>query len=157
LGDSRSLVFDVICGVLSNVGKLRVLVVDDHAGMRDGISAVVNAQPDMMVAGAASDGQEAIQRFKALGPDVSLLDWNLPLVPGEEVLSTLTTEFPKARFIVITALTDDDCIRRALSLGAQAYLHKDMLRRELVPAIRAVHQGQQYLPDTVSERLKRNN
>jgi len=122
--------------------------------MREGICAVVNAQPDMTVVGEAGDGQEAIQRIRALLPDVSLLDWNLPIIPGEEVLVALATEFPKSRFIVITALTDDDCVRRALSLGAQAYLHKDMLRRELVPAIRAVHQGQQYLPNRVSNRPK---
>jgi DNA-binding NarL/FixJ family response regulator len=130
--------------------KLRVLVVDDHAGMREGIGAVVNAQSDMMVVGEASDGQEAIQQFRALQPDVSLLDWNLPVVRGEDVLTKLGTEFPNARFIVITALSDGDCIRRALSLGAKGYLHKDMLRRELLPAIRAVHRGQQYLPDNVS-------
>jgi DNA-binding NarL/FixJ family response regulator len=141
-------------GVLSTVGKLRILVVDDHAGMREGICAVVNAQPDMMVVGEASEGQEALERFRALQPDVSLLDWNLPMVPGEEVLETLIKEFPKARFIVITALSDEDCIRRALCLGAQACLHKDMLRRELLPAIRAVHQGQRYTPNQVSNRQK---
>ena len=134
--------------------KLRVLVVDDHAGMREGISAVVNAQSDMTVVGEASDGQEAIQQFRALQPDVSLLDWNLPVVGGEEVLRKLGTEFPKARFIVITALSDKDCVQRAFGLGAQAYLHKDMLRRELLPAIRAVHQGEQYLPDKIATRFK---
>jgi len=124
--------------------------------MREGISAVVNAQPDMMVVGEASDGQEALERFRALQPDVSLLDWNLPIVPGEEVLETLIKEFPKARFIVITALSDDDCIRRALSLGAKACLHKDMLRRELLPVVRAVHQGQKYTPNQVSNRQKQD-
>jgi DNA-binding NarL/FixJ family response regulator len=143
--------------VLSESAKIRVLVVDDHAGMREGISAVVNAQPDMTVIGEARNGQEAVQQFKALQPDVSLLDWNLPLVPGEEVLTTLGAEFPNARFIVITALSDGDCIRRALSLGAKAYLHKDMLRRELIPAIRAVHQGQQYLPNTISNWLRNDS
>jgi DNA-binding NarL/FixJ family response regulator len=122
--------------------------------MREGICAVVNAQPDMIVVGEASEGQEALERFRALQPDVSLLDWNLPIVPGEEVLETLIKEFPKARFIVITALSDEDCIRRALCLGAQACLHKDMLRRELLPAIRAVHQGQRYTPNQVSNRQK---
>src|SRR5712664_3740961 len=136
--------------------QIGVFVIDDHAGMREGISAVVNAQPDMMVVGEAADGHEAIQRFRELQPDVSLLDWNLPIVRGEEVLGTLCAEFPKAPFIVITALNDDDCIRRALSLGAQSYLHKDMLRRELLPAIRAVHQGRQYLPDPIASRLKKD-
>jgi two-component system NarL family response regulator len=132
------------------------LVVDDHAAMREGISALVNTQSDMIVVGEASDGREAIQRFRALQPDVSLVDWNLPVVRGEEVLTTLGKEFPQARFIVITALNDDDCLRRALQLGARAYLHKDMLRRELLPAIRAVHGGQQYLPGEIVNRLKDN-
>jgi len=125
-----------------NNRKIRVLIIDDHAGMREGITAVVNAQPDMIIVGQAGDGREAIQQFRDLRPDVSLLDWNLPVVGGEEVLSTFREEVPKARFIVISALNDEGCIRRALSLGAQCYLHKDMLRRELLPAIRAVHQGE---------------
>jgi len=124
--------------------------------MREGITAVVNAQPDMTVVGEASDGQEAIERFRGLQPDVSLVDWNLPIVPGEEVISRLSAEFPQSRFIVITALNDDDCMRRALRLGALAYLHKDMLRRELLPAIRAVHQGHQYLPAEIANRVKKN-
>jgi two-component system, NarL family, response regulator len=134
--------------------QIRVLVIDDHAGMRDGISAMLNAQPDMKVAGVASDGREAIERFKELQPDVSLVDWNLPIVRGEEVIATLGKEFPEARFIVITALNNDDCIQRAKSLGARAYIPKDMLRRELLGTIRAVHQGQQHFPEKIINRLK---
>jgi DNA-binding NarL/FixJ family response regulator len=126
--------------------RIRILVVDDHAGMRDGISAMVNAQPDMMVAGLASNGREAIEQFRVLQPDVSLVDWNLPIVRGDEVIATLIKEFPEAKFIVITALNDADCIKRARSLGARAYIHKDMLRRELLAAIHTVSQGQQYFP-----------
>jgi len=124
--------------------------------MREGISAVVNAQPDMIIAGEASDGRQAIERFRELRPDVALVDWNLPSIPGEEVLTTISAEFPNARLIVITALTDGDCIQRALRLGAQAFLHKDMLRRELLPAIRAVYEGHQYLPAEIVNRLKEN-
>ena len=127
--------------------RIRVLIVDDHAGMRDGISAMVNAQPDMIAAGFASNGQEAIEQFRVLQPDVSLVDWNLPKVRGDEVIATLIKEFPNARFIVITALNDDECIRQARSLGAQAYIHKDMLRRELIAAIHAVSRGQEYFPE----------
>ena len=133
-----------------------MLLVDDHAGMREGISAVVNAQPDMMVVGEAADGHEAIQKFRELQPDVSVVDWNLPMVRGEEVLATLSKEFPNARFVVITALNGDDCIRQALDLGAQAFLHKNVLRRELLPAIRAVHEGHQYLPAEIANRLNEN-
>jgi len=125
--------------------------------MREGITAVVNAQPDMIVVGEAGDGQEAIQQFRALKPDVSLLDWNLPIIRGEEVLATIRAEMPQARFIVVSALNDDNCIRQALSLGAQSYLHKDMLRRELLPAIRAVNEGRLYIPDTIAKRLKNGN
>jgi DNA-binding NarL/FixJ family response regulator len=124
--------------------------------MREGITAVVNAQPDMVVVGEAGDGKEAIEQFRDLRPDVALVDWNLPIVHGKEVLCTLNAEFPKARFIVISSLSDDDCIRRAFDLGAQAYLHKDMLRRELIPAIRAAHQGLQYLPQNISKRPKKD-
>ena len=143
--------------MLSKPHQIGVFVIDDHAGMREGITAVVNAQPDMAVVGEAADGEEAIKRFRKHRPDVTLVDWNLPVIPGEEVLATLFTEFPDARFIVISAFNDDECLRRALSLGAQAYLHKDMLRRELLPAIRAVHQGQQYIPDEMIKRFGSRN
>jgi len=154
LGDS-SFAIAALVSVVLNKRKIRVLIIDDHAGMREGISAVVNAQPDMMVVGEAADGHEAIQRFRELQPDVSVVDWNLPIVRGEEVLGTLNKEFPNARFVVITALNGDDCIRQALNLGAHAFLHKDMLRRELLAAIRAVHQGEKYLPDKIANWIKK--
>lgn len=143
--------------MLLDVGKIRVLVIDDHAAMREGLNAMLSTQPDMTVIGEASDGREAIQTFRKLQPEVSILDWNLPKVGGEEVLATLGTEFPMARFIVISALDNDDCIRRALLLGAQAYLHKDMLRHTLLPAIRAVYRGEKYVPDEIAKRLKQGH
>ena len=137
--------------------KIGVLVIDDHVGMREGITAVVNAQSDMTVVGQAGNGREAIQQFRDLRPDVSLLDWNLPVVQGEEVLRTLNAQIPKPRVIVMSALNDETCIQRALSLGAQSYLYKDMLRRELLPAIRAVHKGQQYMPEEIAKLLETGN
>ena len=132
-------------------------MIDDHEGVREGIIAMVNAQPDMTVVGQAGNGQEAIQQFRDLRPDVLLLDWNLPVILGEEVLRTLSAEIPKPRVIVLSALNDETCIQRALSLGAQSYLHKDMLRRELLPAIRAVHDGQQYMPEEIKKLLETGN
>ena len=137
--------------------KIGILVIDDHTGMRDGITAVVNAQSDMIVVGQAANGREAIQRFRDLRPDVSLLDWNLPVVEGEEVLRTLNAEVPKPRIVVMSSLNDEACVRRAMSLGARCYLHKDMLRRELLPAIRAVHEGQQYMPEEIAKLLETGN
>ena len=137
--------------------KIGVLVIDDHEGMREGITAMVNAQSDMTVLSQAGNGQEAIQQFRELRPDVSLLDWNLPVIQGEEVLRTLNAEIPQPRVIVMSALNDETCVLRALSLGAQSYLHKDMLRRELLRAIRAVHEGQQYLPEEIAKLLETGN
>lgn len=108
---------------------------------------MLNAQPDMIVAGTASEGSQALEQFRTLRPDVSVVDWNLPIIRGDEVIAMLMKEFPEARFIVITALNDSDCLQRAVDLGAQAYLHKDLLRRELVTAIRAVRQGEKYFPE----------
>ncbi len=108
---------------------------------------MLNAQPDMVVAGTASEGRQAIEQFRSLRPDMSVVDWSLPIIRGDEVIATLIKEFPEARFIVITALNDSDCIRRAMDLGARAYLHKDMLRRELLSAIRAVQLGEKYFPE----------
>jgi len=154
LGDS-SFGIEALVSVVLNKGKIRVLLVDDHEGMREGISAVVNAQPDMMVVGEAADGHEAIQKFRELQPDVSVVAVSLQNIRGEEVLDTLNKEFPNARFVVITALNGDDCIRQALNLGAHAFLHEDMLRRELLAAIRAVHQGEKYLPDKIANWFKK--
>ena len=133
-----------------------ILVVDDHAEVREGITAVVNAQPDMEVVGEAADGNQAIQQFRSLLPELVLLDWNLPGLDGKEVLKSLKAEFSQARFIVVSSLNDDHCSRQALHLGAKVYLHKDRLRRELIPAIRSVLQGHEYLPQNTSKRPKRD-
>jgi two-component system NarL family response regulator len=140
--------------VIENKKKLRILIVDDHAGMREGIAAIIDAQPDMTVAGEAADGQEAIRQFKIIRPEIAIVDFNLPVLCGVAAIRAIRLEFPEPRFLVITAANDDDCIRQALCAGAQAYLHKDMLRRELLSAIRALRRGQQYIPQAIAERLK---
>jgi DNA-binding NarL/FixJ family response regulator len=157
LGDIRFADFARKSPVPIDQQKIGVLVIEDHAGMREGITAMVNAQSDMTVVGQAGNGQQAIQQFRDLRPDVSLLDWSLPIVQGEEVLRTVNAEVPKPRVIVMSSLNDEACVQRALSLGAQSYLHKDMLRRELLPAIRAVHKGQLYLPEEIAKLLGNGN
>ena len=126
--------------------KISILVVDDHAGVREGIRAVISSQPDMVVVGEASDGRGAIQEFKRLLPSVTVADVNLPVICGIEAVALIRAEFPQARFIVISALNDRAQINQALAAGARAFLHKERLRRELLPAIRAVHNGQHYVP-----------
>jgi DNA-binding NarL/FixJ family response regulator len=140
--------------MVSETERIRLLVIDDHAALRDGIAAVVNAQPDMLIAGEASNGLEAIQQYRALQPDVTLLDWNLPALCGEEVIRTVIAEFPKARFIAMSALSGIDSVQNALRLGVKGCLCKDLLRREMLPAIRAVHEGHRYLPDRIAAALK---
>lgn len=126
--------------------KIRVLVVDDSAVMREGIGAIIGAQPDMIVVGEAGNGEEAVHEFKRLLPNVTIADVNLPTISGIQAMSLIREEAPDARFIVISVFNEDERIRQSFSAGAQAFLHKDMLRRELIRVIRAVHEGQQYFP-----------
>ncbi len=136
--------------------KIRVLIVDDHAGMRDGIRAMIDTQPDLEVAGEAANGGDAVLQFKRLQPDVSLIDYNLPDICGADVIAAIRQEAPAARCLVITAVNDDNSIRRAFRAGALGYLHKDLLRRELLTAIRTIHAGRQYIPRDIADRLKQD-
>jgi DNA-binding NarL/FixJ family response regulator len=134
--------------------KISVLIVDDHAGMRDGIRAVINAQPDMEVVGEADDGEKAILQFKQHRPDVSLVDFNLPIISGDNVIAAIHQEAPTARCLVISAVNDDCAIKRAFCAGALGYLHKDTMRRELLPAIRKIYTGNKYISKDIAARLK---
>lgn len=134
------------------VEKIRILIVDDHAGVREGIRAVIDAEPDMIVVGEAADGAEAVKQFKQLLPNVTVTDVSLPVICGIEAVALIRQEFPRARFIVISAFKDEVRIKQAFGAGAQAFLHKDRLRRELLPAIRAVHNGQRYGPGSAASR-----
>jgi DNA-binding NarL/FixJ family response regulator len=140
----------------AGLNKIKILIVDDHLVMRDGIRAVISAEKDMLVVGEAENGDEAILQFKQLRPDVSLVDYNLPTICGADVIDAVRKEFPAARCLVITAL-NGDCLRRSISAGALGFLHKDMLRRELITAIRAIHDGQQYFPREIMNLMKKNN
>lgn len=129
---------------------LKVLIVDDHPLMRAGISGEVDAEPDMTVVGEASDGAEALALFRLHHPDITLMDIRMPGINGLDALATIRQEFPHARIIVLTTFVGDVQALRAFKLGAMGYLHKDMLRSELVKTIRLVHAGHRRIPPQIA-------
>src|SRR5271166_2625767 len=129
---------------------IRILAVDDHALVRDGIAGLVGVQPDMVVAGEASTGREAIQQFRMHHPDVTLMDLQMPEMNGLDALIAIRNEFPGAKVVMLTTYAGDVQIIRALKAGAQAYLLKNMLHKELLETIRAVHAGKKALSPEVS-------
>jgi DNA-binding NarL/FixJ family response regulator len=132
---------------------IRILLADDHPLLRDGVAGLVADQPDMQLVGEASTGREAIDQFRKHRPDVALLDLQMPEMNGIDAILAIRSEFPKARIVVLTTYTGDAQILRALKAGAQAYLLKSVLRRELLDTIRAVHKGQKRIPPEVAAQL----
>src|SRR6202162_4608785 len=132
---------------------IRVLTVDDHAVLRQGIAALVNGESDMKLVAEASDGQEAIDKFRLHQPDVTLMDLQMPTLNGIEAIIGIRSEFPNARIIVLTTYTGDVQVSRALKAGARGYILKGLVRRELLDTIRAVHAGQKRIPPEVAAEL----
>jgi DNA-binding NarL/FixJ family response regulator len=129
---------------------IRVLTVDDHPLLREGIAAVLEGQPDMIVAGVAANGLEAVERYRALRPDVTLMDLQMPEMDGIEAIRAIRVEFPDARIVVLTTYDGDFLALRAIKAGASGYLLKSMLRKELLETIRAVHAGKRRIPPEVA-------
>ena len=129
---------------------IRVLVVDDHPLMREGIAAVIDGQPDMQLAGEASDGAEAVAAYAQLLPDVVLMDLRMPGMGGIEAIASIRATSPQARIIVLTTYRGDVQVMRALSAGASGYLLKSLLRRELLDTIRDVHAGARRVPAEIA-------
>ena len=138
---------------MSTSTTIRVFSVDDHPLLREGISALVNSQPDMVLAGEAATGAEAIKLFKQLQPDVTLLDLRLPDMSGIDILIALRSEFPEARIIMLTTFEGDVEIHRALQAGARGYLLKNMPPSELLDVIRQVHAGKKRIPAAIASQL----
>jgi DNA-binding NarL/FixJ family response regulator len=132
---------------------IRILAVDDHPMLREGIAALVASQSDMKLVGEASNGREALEQFRKHRPDLTLMDLQMPDMDGIEAMVAICSEFPEARIIVLTTYKGDVQILRALKAGARAYLLKGLLRKELLETIRAVHAGQKRIPTEVAAEL----
>jgi DNA-binding NarL/FixJ family response regulator len=138
---------------MSEQAQIRVFCVDDHPLLRQGIGAVINSQPDMLLAGEASNYQEAIQQFREYHPDVTLMDLRLPGMNGIETMIAIRAEFPEARVIILTTFEGDVEIQRALEAGACGYMLKSMPPRELVEAVRQVHAGKKRISPHAAAQL----
>ena len=132
---------------------IRVLIIEDHNVVREGLAALLKVADGLDVVGEAADGVEAIAQFRKHQPDVALIDLRLPRMSGVDVIERIRMETPHARFIVLTTYDGDEDIYRALKAGARAYLLKGMTSEELISTIRAVHAGKSYIPPAIAERL----
>jgi DNA-binding NarL/FixJ family response regulator len=132
---------------------IRILSVDDHPLLREGIAAVINSQQDMYVIADAASAKDAIEQFRKHKPDVTLMDLRLPDKSGIDTMISIRTEFPEARIIMLTTFEGDVEIQRALEAGARAYLLKNMPPKELVEVIRQVHAGKKRVPPQLAAQL----
>ncbi len=133
--------------------KIRVLMVDDHPLLREGIAAVLQGEEDCELVGEAANGQEAIELFRIHRPDVTLMDLQMPIMNGTDAILAIRKEFANARFVVLTTYQGDVQALRAFKAGASGYILKNMLRRELIDTIRAVHAGKRRIPPEVAAEL----
>jgi DNA-binding NarL/FixJ family response regulator len=136
-----------------DISQIRILAVDDHPIVRQGIAGLVGIQTDMVLVGEASNGRDAIQQFRTHHPDITLMDLQMPEMSGIDSLIAIRNEFPNAKVIVLTTYAGDTQILRALKAGAQAYLLKNTLHKELLETIRAVHVGKKTLSPEVSYQI----
>src|ERR1700747_2950981 len=134
-------------------GSIRILVVDDHSLVLEGIATFIAGQPDMRLVAEASNGREAIQRFREYRPDVTLMDLQMPEMNGLDAIIAIRNEFSEARIIVLTTYRGDVQVLRALKAGARAYLLKGLLRKELLETIRVVHAGEKRIPPEIALQL----
>ena len=139
--------------VSTDSNPIRILAVDDHPLLRQGIVGLIADQPDMTMVGQASNGREAIQQFRTQHPDVTLMDIQMPEMNGLDALISIRNEFPEARVIMLTTYSGDVQVLRALKAGARAYLLKNSLHKELLETIRAVHAGKKSLSAEASFQL----
>jgi DNA-binding NarL/FixJ family response regulator len=138
---------------MSETNRIRVFSVDDHPLLREGLAAIINNQPDMVLVAQAANAQEAVERFRKHRPDVTLMDLRLPDKSGIDAMKAIRTEYPEARVIMLTTFEGDVEIQRALEAGARGYLLKNMPPKELVEVIRQVHAGKKRIPPQLAAQL----
>lgn len=138
---------------MSTKKAIRILSVDDHPVVRDGIAATIKNQPDMVLVAEASNGREAVEQFRAHHPDITLMDLQMPVMNGTDAIIAIREDFPNARIIVLTTYSGDAQAVRALKAGAAGYVLKNMVRKELVETIRSVHAGGKKIPTEVAMEM----
>jgi DNA-binding NarL/FixJ family response regulator len=138
---------------MTDQARIRVFSVDDHPLLREGIAAIINSQPDMTLVAQASNGRDALQRFREHLPDVTLMDLRLPDMSGIDTVIAIRSEFADARIVMLTTFEGDAEIQRALKAGARGYVLKSIPPKELVDAIRQVHAGKKRIPPDVAAHL----
>jgi len=132
---------------------ITLMIVDDHPLLREGIAGVIEGQPDMRLVAEATNGAEAIEAYRRHCPDVTLMDVRMPDVNGIDAMSAIREEYPDARVVILTTYRGDVQALRAIKAGAQGYLLKSSLRKDLLDTIRAVHQGQRCIPPEIATEL----
>jgi DNA-binding NarL/FixJ family response regulator len=138
---------------MSDLQRITVLAVDDHPLFRSGIGAVLQDEADISLVGEASNGKEAIERFRVLRPDVTLMDLQMPVMNGIDAMTAIRAEFPGSRFVALTTYRGDVQVFRALKAGATCYLLKSTLREKLADAIRIVHAGRRWVPSEIASEI----
>jgi DNA-binding NarL/FixJ family response regulator len=138
---------------MATSSQIRILTVDDHPLMLEGLAAIIQTQPDMLLAGQARNCNDAVQQFRKLRPDVTLMDLKLPDLSGIDAMIAIQSQFPGARVIIMTTFEGDGPLQRALEAGARSYILKNMPPREIIEVIRQVHAGKKYLPPVIAAKI----
>ena len=138
---------------MSDSPQIRIMIVEDHFVVREGLKAIINSQQDMVTVAEAGNGRQAVEAFEQHQPDVTLMDLRIPGLNGIDAISAIVAKFPRARIIVLSTFGGDENIFRAFQAGARAYFLKDIKGQDLVDAIRAVHAGQRVVPPEIASQL----